>query len=199
MLDSFSIGGSKMIYIIEVEQGPGVSGYFLKCYNLSDKSCSKSNLRIDNNWTKKGELGFDPKYTLTKEPLYGAVDINNDGIQEIFVKERTHNGTTYNASLIRYFEILNDGKFNQILVHEDKTVHPIENCLIERIIGKNYIVEVKSKCFDGRKPEDVGSYRITWTGNTPIIISKKIFIEFYGELLITGSDTPDSIFLRQGY
>ena len=166
--------------------------FFLE--NTDLKILSKTFTTIDETNIENNEAGFSPENHLIDGPiLYFKNSLVNHSIQ-LVIKQRRHNGTTYNAVVDKYFNIETNRLEMKFLINiESKCLYPMNHCLIKRNFEGNKISSFL--ICTGQKDEFLGEVIIEY-GKKYKIISKTIKHEEYANLLITGGFKKELSFLK---
>lgn len=200
LLDVFKIKYDENInvYLVKIKGISKVIRYYLLAYHLNHKIVTSEPPYINGRWMENDEIGFHPNRRFLAPPLLYFEDINRNNFPEIAIKIRVHNGTVYNALIHNFYQINDDMNISLIFAFESKQVDLMnQGCLIEREISNNQI-DVKLNC-PNKPPTLIGKTTINLEKGKFRIQKKEVFHEWYDELLITGSATPENEFLNKGY
>ena len=171
--------------------------YYFFCYNKIDNKLSDKPYRINGKWVENEESGFLIK--LLNTPL---LVINNfaDDKREIILKERVHNGNSYNAVISHYLEIDNKMNFKPLFFIEDTFLYVSP----EKNIDDTYIIQ---RLYDNGKVNcglsinnqdfvDIGSFKINY--KLKKVKNKVVLNPNFYYYIVTGSGVKENLFLKKG-
>ncbi|MGL4629885.1 MAG: hypothetical protein ACRCVT_01670 [Leadbetterella sp.] len=163
---------------------------YLIAYDKSTKNVSFDTIRINMKWASNSESGFKDK--LLKFPLLEIYQEN--GKYMLTIRERVHNGNTYNALIKKIFSLKVDLSFDLKLCFEEKSI-TFDGQVINRVIKNNAIFiykdDVNSMCeLLGKIEVDIENKKI---------VKKECNNSEYCEILYTCSGEDDELFLKYGY
>jgi hypothetical protein len=178
------------IYFVKVNQmNEGYiqnSGYAAFCANDSTKQSSLALTLLNEETIELADSTWDPSVRLMTGARFSFSDLDKDGVSELLIKERVHNGTVYHAVVDRVYEI-NPVTLNlelKFLVEEVSYV-PLDSAYVKREIdGNNVNVYYGRKI--GERGKLIGNYTIDRSGAAADFVS---FDERYKDLLYTSSPT----------
>ena len=180
------------IYIAKIYEGDGPF-YYIVAYDAGTGMATNNPPSLYGNYMENNEGDFQPEARLLTSPLISFEDINSDGKDEIKIKERVHDGTTYNAEIDHYYDIGDRMNLFQILSVESISINASDrNCKTYRILSKSTLFDT-IKC-ENDKPQSIG--RVFLQINTHSkIISKQVEDNLYGSYLISNLG-EDSLLIR---
>jgi hypothetical protein len=152
----WSINDSIDIFSIPIQGHPIRKDYIL-CV-ASNKNLYSS-IRLNGNWINNDE--FEDSFIFLSKPLIYAKDITNNGMPELIIKDRQHNGNMYNAA-VKHIYSLSDLKIRYIGKFEYVSYLPFEDeYLIRFWDGQSNNVEVYlKKSLHTQDSIKVGSYKL---------------------------------------
>ena len=163
----------KYIYAIE---------YIVILHNNVLNKVSDKVIDINGTFSDNNENGFVVK--LINKPLLEIVDIDGDGNKEVLIRERKHNGTSYNAVVAKYYKIINELEFKKMILIEERNKNPMNNCIIERRLTSDFSINSFLNCKDSVLSK-IGFYKIDL--KTGLLYDKYIYNDEFENQLITGS------------
>lgn len=150
----------------------------------------KSNFSINGKWAKNNEDGFEVK--LMELPNAKIENIENESV--LTIKERVHNGNSYNAVIQKYFKVDCDKLTIDLKYCIEIKAIGFDDAIIERLAEGN---EVKVYKQDKNNIREIGSFILSSDKKT--IESKYCLDEYYCSQLVTCSGLEDQIILKEGY
>lgn len=187
------------IYVLRLKGPYDSIRYYLVGWNEQSDLATASCPEINGKWMENGEAGFNPKSRLVKGKMIDFFDLNQDGQNEITVKERVHNGNMYNAVIVKYFAVdIATMAITPVMTLESVQQDFLSDCLITRVL-KNETIYTYRHCsvMDEEKLGEV--YLACNNLNNIVIKEKNIMNEEYEGLLVTGSGIEVASFLKNGY
>lgn len=185
------------LYVVKYCVFNSIEYYFFGYDKLNDK-ISQNPYRINGNWIDNNESGFI--YKLNTEPLL-LLDDNKENKHNLVLRERVHNGTSYDAIINHY--ILLDASMNFQLLFCIEAIYQYVNPEINKDIdAKMYRTYFQGKVesvlrFDSQDEEIIGIFEIDI--DNQIVKNRCVFNSDYENYLITGSGMDDNQFLKEGY
>lgn len=180
------------LFIIRMRQSESLF-YHIVAYDKIKKIVSKGYVSINGKWMNNNEAGLSLK--LLTPPLIFFNDFNSDGVKDIVIKERVHNGNMYNAAVWNYITIDSDMMIKKRLFIEARYMSIIDECLIERTYDNS---EIKINKVCGIQSSEIGRVFLN-IGDSVSIIRQVLRAPEYEGMLITGSGDNESKFLNFGY
>lgn len=195
LLQVFKVNSKHInIFVVKIKENISSIKFDFLAYDTKTDIISTKPVSINGKWMNNNEAGFEDEHKLLTKPLIDFIDIDNDGINEIVIKERVHNGNIYNAVISHYFGL--DKKMNWIkkVSIESSYIHFMYNTKIIRTLKGNYIV---SEIESGQNTFLVGKTEIDIFNLT--IKNKQLYLPKYKGYLLTGSGVKEDLFIREGY
>lgn len=159
-------------------------------FNTKTNKVEKSNFSINGKWSNNNEDGFDIK--LMELPNI-KIENQENGVF-ISIKERVHNGNSYNALMQKFYKIDIEKLALDLMYCLEIKAIGYNNVVIERILDGN-IVKVYTR--DKNMIKEIGNF--TLSKDFKIIESKNCLDDFYCNQLVTCSGKDDQIILNEGY
>lgn len=183
--------GEYDIYVIRYS-GIGYEYYYFFAYDPALRKLTDKPFVINGKWCADNECGFE------KPLLNGPMIEIHDAY--IYLRERVHNGTSYNAVLLYCIECDKEMEFDvKYCVEEYALTCKPEMRMNEYLIIKREITEgLRVNCYleDGTKKKDfIGSYVISSEGN---IVDIRIDNDIFRTWVVTSSGIDPHIFSKQG-
>ncbi len=176
------------IYVLKIHAASGITYKFL-AYDHFTRKITQKPVAIFGKWMENNEDGFEKDNHL----LSGQLLYFKDG--QVVIKERTHNGTVYNAEDDHYYTLDSHMRFRQLLCIESKSVDDMSDCLIRRTL-KNDTLICTLNC--KKAPSKlVGKVRLGFKPDAHVI-SKKIIDSAYRDLLVSSGSVSEKRFLNKG-
>jgi hypothetical protein len=159
---------SLFLFLIKIAAANDVI-YYMVAFDPSRQAITADPPHINGTWMENKEAGFRQK--LLSYPLLKFADMDNDGINEIVIKSRLHNGSMYNAVCDNFYEISNNLALKRKMTIETNALHPYEDsCRINRILDyAKMSVNVYLLC---EKTYYLGYFTVN-NRNDSIILNKK--------------------------
>jgi hypothetical protein len=159
------------------------------CYNNKTKKIASIPINVDLFWSFNDESGFD--FKMLSYPKIKFVN-SKDKIL-LHVKERVHNGNSYDAIVHKVYEVKKDFVIELQLCYEEVS-RTFDNQNIYRLLENDRIV---SYIKDGFSQKKIGEIQINL--ETFNIINKQCFESEYCDFLLTCSNQNEEVFFKKGY
>lgn len=172
--------------------GIGFEKYYVLAYNSKSGRLSSSPFVLNGKWSADNESGFD---TPILEGKMFEIKENN-----ILVRERVHNGTSYNATLLYCLSYNESLDFNiQYCIEECSLCVTPEMVMDDSFSIKREVTpELQVKCFietNHRGRRAIGSYSLSDNGEiSNIIVTDKRQEEW----IVTTSGIAPQVFSKKG-
>lgn len=163
-------------------------GYII-FFNKEKKKVSKTPIIINLKWAYNNEEGFG--FKLLDYPLFQINKENN--INYVILKERVHNGNSYNAVVTRVYELRND-LYTELKFYFESKVLLDDGNEIVRYLKENKILSYLQK-------RDKTIYLGTVFLNSKMDNIESISCDYndYCDVLITSSGIERDKFFKNGY
>ena len=186
-----SLDSDISIYLFKTESHPAARYFFFAQNNLTNKI---SQVPFEMNGTFMDERGFQTESRLVNKPYISLGVLEGVPGEVLFIKQRAHNGTAYNAVIEHYFSLDPDMNFRKIISVESLTCVPTnEDCIIQRRL-KSDTLNVVLKCNDSER--QLGWAKVNWA--TGKCAETYISDSEYSSVFFTASGITDSTFMRSG-
>lgn len=192
--------GELELYIFEIKYlFSNFYGFIL--YNPTENIITDSPPQIYGKWME-GDWGGN-----LKKPIVSFDNNIGNGKYKLIIKERVHNGTMYNAVMCRYYAIADNLSLIPILNIETELLdlytekeHGVIHRNVKRKSQKELLLTVVLN-IRGKDPLAVGEAVLRQDDElSPFrIVSRKVFINKYDKLLLTGSEEEETAILQRGY
>ena len=184
------------IYIVKFHSLSSI-GYYFWGYDKSTDKLSKKPYRINGKWIESNEYGFSRK--LITPPLIEFTSEIANGY-DFILRERSHNGTSYNAVIDHYVSMDNNMNLEVIFCVESvfQYISPEITENSDAVIYRLYKYE-KVKCYlkiDDREEKHIGDFEIDMDNQR--IKNKNVLDLDYEDYLITGSGIDEILFTKKG-
>lgn len=178
-----------IIYVLSIESF-SLTEHQLFLYNTKTNQISKSKAAINGKWSKNSEEGFNIK----------LIDLPNIKIQSqgsdyiLSIKERVHNGNSYDAVIQKHFRIDFEKLTLTLMYCIEIKAFGYDDVIIERVIDGN-IVKVYKR--DKNSIEEIGSFILS--NNMQSVTYKTCLNDDFCSQLVTCSGVEDQIIIQKGY
>ena len=177
------------IYVLSIESFT-LTEHQIYLYDVITNQLSKTKVAINGKWAKNTEEGFDIK--LIDLPNIKIQKIENESI--LTIKERVHNGNSYNAVIQKYYKIDFEKLTLSLKYCLEIKALGYDDVIIERVIDCNNVKVYKRY---KNNIQEIGSFILSDDKNT--IVTKKCLDDNYCSQLVTCSGLEDKIILKEGY
>lgn len=145
-----------------------------------------------------------------ERPFVSFDDLAHDGYTELVIRERTHNGTSYNACVRHYYSVGRDLSLNPMLAVEERSLidlpGPEDNWVLRRInvISRDSLTVATFESLSGKPERKVGEVLLSrhptaqchcWAYRE---IDSTVVDPRYRNTLITDSPSHDENFILTG-
>ena len=176
------------------------SEYF---YMLYDSATGRVTARPQDTYGKWAGAWGDSDDVIPK-PYVTYEDLDHDGNVELVVRERAHNGTSYNASIRHYYRIDPNLDLWPMLAVEEKSyqdVRPEGTWLLRsvRFVSQDSLMLITNLKSPGHPEREVGELLLTKNQTFGYhVVSTRLLDSTYRNVLITDSPSSDPNFLFTG-
>jgi hypothetical protein len=190
------------LFVLKRELPYGGSYYNFIMFNPVTQAVTIDPPAIWGKWMDGGDWGAS-----LEKPLVHFEGSDQDSSSELVVEERVHNGNTYNAIVYHYFRIKSDLSLKHEIALETRLIDEIEKeqgGLILRELVKiapdSLRLDVYLKLPDHEKKK-IGQATLSRRKSQSCyhIMSRTCNNPEYSDILITGSEEAEDIFLCEGY
>jgi hypothetical protein len=197
-----SAPSGNFLFVLKRELRYGGSYYNFIMFNSASQAVTIDPPAIWGKWMDGGDWGGS-----LEKPLVHFEGSDQDSSSELVVEERVHNGNTYNAIVYHYFRIQSDLSLKHEIALETRLVdeiHEEQGGLILRQLVKiapdSLRLDVYLK-LPNREKEKIGEVTLSRHKSQPCyhIMSRTCYNPEYRDILITGSEEADIVFLCEGY
>jgi hypothetical protein len=159
------------------------------CYDSKTKKVTSKPIKINLFWSFNNESGFE--FKMLNYPKIKIED--SEGKILIHLKERVHNGNSYDAIIHKIYEVKKNFNTELQLCYEELS-RTFDNQFIYRFLEKGKIISYVKIGFDNKK---IGEININL--ETFKIINKQCIETDYCDFLLTCSNQNEEDFLKKGY
>jgi len=167
------------------------SVYLVGLYEITKNKLSKDLFFFDKEVFEFSDSNSNPSIQLLTYPRFNLINIDEDKVKELQIKQRVFNGTFYHAVIDYYFEIdTSKLVLNFKFPIESLSYLPLNNCYIKREISKNHVKVYLSQ--EKTEPGKlIGEYTLEYNKKRKMFISNKIKIynTDFKDLITTSSPT----------
>jgi hypothetical protein len=187
---SYKINLSEKVEIYAlIVNGPFTSECNIFAYDIFNKKVTLYPIKYSLKWAKNSESGFN--YKLLDLPMLNVQRQNEN--YNISVKERVHNGNTYNAVINKTYKLNSDLSFDLKFCFEENAL-TFDGHKIIRILYDNLLYVYKK---DLVSIEYLG--KILLNSEKSEFVKKDCFKEDFCDVLFTCSGKKEEIILKKGY
>ena len=188
-IHKINVNDSIDIFVLSIESF-SLMEHRLFLFNEKSNQISKTKIAINGKWAKNSEEGFN--FKLMDLPNIEIKNQENESL--LSIKERVHNGNSYDAVIQKHYYI-NFEKLTLDLKYclEIKALG-YDDAIIERLAEGNNVKVYKR---DKNNIQEIGSFVLS--KNMQAIVSKRCLDDNYCSQLITCSGLEDHIILNDGY
>jgi hypothetical protein len=191
-----------LVYVFARGSQFGWPTYFFIIYDSKTGRITPAPVAIFAKWASGDDA-------VCHRPFVSFEDLNGDGREELVVRERTHNGTSYNACVRHYYDIGSDFSLFPKLAVEERSlqdVRPDGTWLLRRVrpISPDSLVIATYLSVPGQKEREVGEVVLTkhpdatYRTTSYRIVNTQVLDPEYASALITDSPAHDEEFIRTG-
>ena len=144
----------------------GWSSYFFILYDSTNGRITPAPVQVLNSWGEDDEV-------ICRRPFVSFDDVDGDGKKELVVRERTHNGTSYNACVRHYFNIGSDLSLSPKLAIEERSYLDVgpdrdEEWVVREVrrVSPDSLAITTYDSVVGRNRREVGEVLLTKHGRT---------------------------------
>jgi hypothetical protein len=186
------------LYVFDRQALYGYSVYFFILFDSATARLTSRPASIYGKWAQdSGDI--------LQRPFVTFEDLDHDAQLELVVRERSHNGTVYNAAVRHYYRIGSDLALFPMLALEEKSyqdVAPRDTWLTRtvRYVSLDTLLLAAFVTVPGAGPRKVGEVFLAKNKTFGYhIAERRVVDKKYECCLVTDSGEPDNSFLLDGY